>query len=89
MQDIVFGLEAGVPISTYRFSEEVKVLLVENPKVPTVVEAFSISIKFVASLKETLRVPVSVKHFTPFQVSATKAGPRGMVVVPVQAVEVE
>ena len=70
-QLILVGDEAGVPISTYRFSEAVKVLFVDNVKVPTVVEALSKFIKLVPSEKTTFNVPASVKHFTPFQVSAT------------------
>ena len=87
-QFILVGLEAGVPISTYIFSEAVNELLVESVTVPTVVEALNIFIRFVPSWNDTFRVPVSVKHLTPTHCSAVYAGPSGIVVVPVQDVDV-
>lgn len=88
VQLIFLGLEAGVPTSTYLFSLAVKVLFVVNAVVPTVVEALLEFIRLVPSDTDTLSVPASVKHCMPFHVSATYAVPSGMVVVPVQAVEV-
>lgn len=88
VQEIFVGLDAGVPTSTYRFSPAVKVLFEVKTVVPTVVEELFTFVQFVPSPKRVEIVPASVKHWTPFHVSATYAVPSGMVVVPVQAVVV-
>ncbi len=53
VQETYVGEDAGVPISTYRFSLPKKVLFVVVVVVPTVVLAFIQFMRFVASLKDT------------------------------------
>ena len=91
VQEICVGELTGVPISTNRFSPAVKALFVPRVILLGVVEAVNIFILFgevVASWKEISSVPTLVKHLTLFQVSAILAVPTGIVVVPVQEVEV-
>ena len=75
MQAVNVGEEAGVPTSTRILSPLVKVLFVENVKVPIVVEAVSILSLFPdPSSTETLVVPVSVSQKAVVIVTLAGAG---------------
>src|SRR3990167_374678 len=87
VHEILVGEDAGVPMFKYRFSPTVKVLFVEpKENTPTVVDALKRDVEAEPSVMVASSVPTSVKHCIEFHVSATNAGPKGIVVVPVHEV---